>query len=687
MPEIRFDRLTPLGGAAGAVVDVQIAAAKPEGVKRLLFDHPGLSAEFVEEKKFRITIADDVPAGWYDVWLSGQWGISNPRLFAVSHGLEHVADTEPNNTLEQAQQLPVESVVNGTSDGNGEDTYRISLTAGQRIVLDCLAQRLDSQLDATLILRSAEGRVLATSGDYFGSDPFLDFTATAAGDYFATIHDLSYRGGQPYRLVVTSRPHVENVFPRAIQVGRPTTLTAWGRNFGAAGTPSELSLHDQPLEKYSWEWTPPADVFDIGGYRFQEHPTAHSVMPTAATCTLTGMQVQPVIAGTAASPIPMLLTDREVSLEVEPNEDRDHPQPLALPCVLSGRFDHERDADWFAFDVPENGSYEFDVYSERIGGNADPYLVILDDKGNRLNELDDFGHRINAFDGHLRDPSGRVTLTGGRRYRLLVQDRYRRGGPRYQYVLAVRLAEPDFYVATIHSTNPGPAGTTIWKGGAASLDVVIHQTGGYNGPVTLTAEDLPPGLHATPTTIRNTNRGVFVLWADESAEDWTGPIRLVATGVHEGKTFHREVRPFTRVTNQGNSSRPMRHHMISLVRQAPFRLHFEQPQVQAAAGEEIKVTIQVSRLWDEATSSLTLRPLQFPGGISMDVTEIAAGADSASLTLKLQKNVLPGEYTLAIDGQSQVPFSEDPQAATRPKTLVSQPGLPLSLIVLPAAKP
>ena len=49
LPSIRFDRLTPLGASAGATVDAEIAGADIEDVQTLLFDHPGLTAEPIEE--------------------------------------------------------------------------------------------------------------------------------------------------------------------------------------------------------------------------------------------------------------------------------------------------------------------------------------------------------------------------------------------------------------------------------------------------------------------------------------------------------------------------------------------------------------------------------------------------------------------------------------------------------------
>ena len=38
LPSVRFDRMTPLGAAAGATVEVEIAGADVEGVETLLFD-------------------------------------------------------------------------------------------------------------------------------------------------------------------------------------------------------------------------------------------------------------------------------------------------------------------------------------------------------------------------------------------------------------------------------------------------------------------------------------------------------------------------------------------------------------------------------------------------------------------------------------------------------------------------
>lgn len=201
LPSIRFDRLTPLGAAAGASVEAEIAGADVEEVRSLWFDHPGLSAEPIEGKErwFRIRVAADVPPGTYDVRLVGRWGVSNPRLFAVDHGLTDVSDTERNNDPSQAQVVPLNCAVAGMSDGNNEDVFRFSAKAGQRIVIDCQAGKLDSLMDATMSLATADGKLLASSSDHNGRDPLIDFVVPSDGEFLVRVHDLSYRAGFPYR--------------------------------------------------------------------------------------------------------------------------------------------------------------------------------------------------------------------------------------------------------------------------------------------------------------------------------------------------------------------------------------------------------------------------------------------------------------------------------------------------------
>lgn len=674
LPSPRLDIINPAGACAGGEIELVIVGPDLEGGETLLFDHPGLRAEFLKEKTFKVFVANDAPTGTYDVRVSGRFGVSNPRLFAVCRGSLETAEVEPNNTFAQAQPVPVNSAISNHRDGNFLDFFKVPLQTGQRITADLQCARLDTEFDPVMILYAADGRQLATSSDHLGRDPLIDFTAPSDGDYVIEIRDLRYANGAVYRLLIHDRPQIENVFPRAVEAGRTAELSVFGRNL-PNGQPSTWKIGDAaPLVEVKAPFETSADVFNVGGYRFREHPNHYSVLPTAATCSLIGDQFGPFDANAQT----IVISAGPTSVEAEPNNSKDQPQRLALPAVLSGRFDQPRDADWYEFETDEmGGNYGFDVYSERIGGRADPYLAIYDQNGNRLSELDDFGHRRNAFDGHLRDPFGQVNLPGKQKIRLLIQDRYQRGGARYQYVLSVRKAQPDFFIAAIHG-QANMQGTTVWQGGTNFLDLVVHHVDGSNGsPVTVTAEGLPPGLHAIPTIVANDSAPI-IFWADEDAAPWTGPIKLWAEQKRGDTTLRREVRPYIR-PHQISGCRPTRDFVLAIREKAPYQLAIEPDKITVAAGKPAELTLKLKRYWPDFTGPVNFIPLSIPGGFQLGNGTVQG--EETKITINVQDSVRPGDYTLAVMGQAQVPYNKDAAVKDRPNTLVQLPSRPVTITV------
>jgi hypothetical protein len=685
LPVPRLDRIAPMGAGAGESVDVEVAAADDLGAELLLFDHPGITATFTAEHKFKVSVAADVPQGTYDVRLVGRFGASSPRLFQVTRKLTELAEKEPNNTAEQAQEIPLGCVVNGTSDNNEADIFRIAAKAGQRITLDCVAGRLDSQIDAVMTLATAQGQLLATSSDYFGRDPMIDFQCPADGEYLLSVNDLSYRGGFLYRLVVSDKPQIENVEPRALTAGKPTDVTVYGRNLGPAAQKSPWIVGDLPLDQFRYNVQAPADLLALGEFRFAEHPVDFSVLPSAATCTLVGYQILPPLGDVVQRATTMLVTPDPVLSETEPNDQPEAAQLLTVPVAVSGRFDRPRDLDIYAFDSGEGGSFACEVFCERIAGRADAFLTVQDEQGNTVVEGDDFGHRMNAFDGHLRDPVTTVDLKPHQKYRALVGDRYGRGSARLQYVLTIHPARPDFFIAAIHRQNPGPAGVNIWRGGTEWMDIVIHRTEGNRGPITLTAENLPAGVHAVPTTIQDGSRGTFVLWSDPDAPIAVQPIALVARAKRGEEVLTRAVRPYSRVWQQANvgTSRPTRQMLIATCETAPLRVTLEPAQISVEPGKPAALKAVAKRYWPDAANEVRLAPLGFQGNFQLAETVLPAGAGEVALTINVQANTPPGDYTMAVQCQSQVPYAADPKATSKPNNLVTFASLPVTITVLP----
>ena len=82
LPSPRFDRLVPLGAAAGTSVEVELVGNDLEGANALVFDIAGIKATPVEgkERRFNVSVAAEVPEGTYDARLVGRFGVSSPRL-------------------------------------------------------------------------------------------------------------------------------------------------------------------------------------------------------------------------------------------------------------------------------------------------------------------------------------------------------------------------------------------------------------------------------------------------------------------------------------------------------------------------------------------------------------------------------------------------------------------------------
>jgi hypothetical protein len=535
-------------------------------------------------------------------------------------------------------------------------------------------------LDANLTLTTADGRPVAASADYYGRDPLIDFVSPADGDYLLTVNDLSYRGGLPYRIVVTTRPHIETVFPRVVQAGQRAELTALGRNL--PGSVKQAAGNIPPFEELRFGLDVPSDLGATGAFRFLEHPTDHSVVSTLVNFPLTGFQTRGPQGLDSVRPVSLVVADQTVLVESEPNTDAERAQPLTLPALVAGRFDEPRDADWYAFQVPENGTYYLEIFSERIGARADPFAMVFDDKMNVVAEFDDYGHRVRAIDAHLRDPYGSMNLQKDKPYKLLVQDRYSRGGPRYQYVLAVRAPKPDFQAVAMWGNTQN-----VRAGGYEFLDIVLNQSDGFANPVTITAEGLPPGVSALPCVVFNTIHGQLVLKAEPNAPKGERAFKLWATGKVGDVEVRREVKPAVTVFGQQSGSRPLRELVLGVRESAPFAVRFEPDRVECEAGKMVEVRVVAQRNWPEFQAAIPLVSPGVPGFIQIGNNTIPAGQTELKFSLNVQGGLRPGTYTTAIWCQAQVPFSKEPAKQPPQNTLVTLPTAPLTVVVTEPKKP
>ena len=152
LPNPVLNTVTPAGGSAGSSLEITVQGSGLEGLRALRCTAPGVQFEPLEDGKFRATIPAATPPGLYDLRAVGQHGLSSARIFQISHRTEQ-HELEPNDTPAKASAVVTGSVVNGVIGAGGDqDYFQFSATRGQRIVLECWAQRIDSTLHPVLEL-------------------------------------------------------------------------------------------------------------------------------------------------------------------------------------------------------------------------------------------------------------------------------------------------------------------------------------------------------------------------------------------------------------------------------------------------------------------------------------------------------------------------------------------------------
>jgi hypothetical protein len=187
--------------------------------------------------------------------------VSNAVPFAIGT-LSEVFEKEGNNSLPTAQKVDLPLTVNGRIDPPGDtDVFRIEGRAGDRLVAEVCARRLDSPLDSVLKLTDARGQQLGFNDDCedkasglntHHADSYLITTLPADGTYYLQLSDAQHQGGAEfgYRLRLSPpRPDFElRVVPPSLAV-RPAvggTLTVYALRKDGFTNDITVFLRDAP---------------------------------------------------------------------------------------------------------------------------------------------------------------------------------------------------------------------------------------------------------------------------------------------------------------------------------------------------------------------------------------------------------------------------------------------------------
>jgi hypothetical protein len=488
------------------------------------------------------------------------------------------------------------------------------LKKGQRLAAEVEAVRLGGELtDAVLTVLGPDGRELATVDDtpLFRQDPFLTLLAPADGVYTVQVRETNYGGGDNSRYVL----HV-GTFPR------PAAVFPSG---GQAGTRVEVKL-----------------LGDAGGERTQ---TVKLPAPgdDFAFYPSDGTAAAPTPNPFRVSPFPNVI-------ESEPNDDprQATPSPHGWPVAFNGVLDRPGDVDHFRFRAARGDVIDVQAFAFRIGSPLDTVVTVLDPSGAVLAANDD---------DETHDSRVRVTIPADGEYVVRVADKKKGGGPAFLYRIELtrpRVGLSVFVAAPVRKSQDRQT-IAVPRGNRVTAYLGVRRDG-FDGPVTLTPGELPPGVKATVGTIPAGEYLMPVLF--EAAADAPLGGRLVEWHGAGGETqapvyggFRQEV---NLIPGPGDSS----FHTVTLSRLAvvvaeegPLSVAVVPPAGPFAVDGTRDLTVKVARAKGFAEPVEVRFPCLPPGVEAPAAVVVPPDKAEAVVTLVAHPSAEVGDWPLAVEAK------------------------------------
>jgi hypothetical protein len=716
LPNPRLFTVIPPGGRTGTTVEVSFTGADVEEPQGLIFSNPAIKAGALlpspapppDPKKpttaptppspitrFMVTIPVGTPAGSYDVRLVNKWGVSNARAFEVGD-LEEVLEKEPNNEIEQAQRVRLNTTVNGAiTSPTDVDFYVFYGKKGERVVVSCLASSIDSRLVAGVEMYDRAGRLLAANHHYRGTDALADCTLPEDGDYFVRVHEFAYTSGDAehfYRLTISSAPWIDAIWPPVIQPGIAATVTVYGRNLPDGRLDPAAVIAGRNLEKISAVVRAPADPLARVrlGYTGFTAPGASS---------MDGFEYRVCNSAGGSNPALITFASAPVVLDNEVNKTPTQAQEVTAPCEIAGRVKNRGERHWYAFAAKKGEVHAMELFGERLGASSDVYFLVRNAATNlTLGEFDDTTDALSPskfVTGTSDPPRYRFVAPEDGRYQVMVSSRkaVTSSDPRQTYRLSIVREEPDFRLVVMPPAEYTPDAPCLLRGGDQSLTVLAWRLDGWNGPIRLEAEGLPPGVTCAPQMVNaGARQANLVLSASRMMAPGVWELKVKGTAEIGGKMVTREARPagvtwpVPPMLNIPAISRLDRNFVVAVRERAPYRVGATLDKPASTQGEKASLTLKLERLWPDFKAPLQAVGVDLPPNFAINNNQpmtIAADKDAAIVPVNIGPNVPPGTYSFLLRTTAQVPYSKDSAAKQKPSINVVLPSTPVTVSILP----
>jgi hypothetical protein len=441
-PEVRNFNVRGLqvGGTTTLTIDGDDLGTAP----RLLLPFPAVqklkTPSTPKQATWEVSLAGDVPPGFYPVRVATEGGVSLPAVFAV--------DRLPQRPLAPTvDALPV--ALHGSLTGSTVVETRFPGKAGQKVIVQVDAQRPGSRLRPVLHLIGPGRKQLAWawSTPALGGDTRLEATLPEGGTWTVTLHDVEYAGQAPgnFRLAIGQWSFVDQVFPPV--VGKETRAV---------------------------------ELIGSGSVRVDLPPNRDSLV----------MPLPWPSEGTWSGPRPFVQVSRRTEIVEHAATGKVQDLP-AGPVGVSGRLLTPGEEDRYRVPVKPGSRIRFEVFAERLGSPIDVALVVRNEMGGQLARVEDSPGTLDPILEYAVPAKVTSVIVG-------VEDAQGQGGPRGIYRLVVDpLPLPSRGDFRLHT----PARRVNLASGGRNVIPILLERRSYQGSVQILADRLPPGVKLEGATI------------------------------------------------------------------------------------------------------------------------------------------------------------------------------------------
>jgi hypothetical protein len=679
----------PSGAKAGSITQVAFHGAGLESAVGARCQHPGIQFVKRPDGTFAAQVAEDVPTGLYDVQVMTAAAISSSRLFFVTN-YNHVVEGEPDSTGTLVQDVRMGCAISGRIAKGDTDEFRFTAKRGERIVIECWADRIDSSLRGILEVRNTTETLLASSRGYFGIDPAIPFTVPADGEYTVRLHDLIFAGGPThfYRLDIHTGPRIVFALPPIVQRDATTAVSLFGWNLTQDSDVQSTDVQSTDVQSTADQSTADQstsveklssriDEFDVVRVDVA-HADKGPASPIRRLAEQAGVPTFAFYTTGCDSPVTLGLSDNPVGVAFQKNDSPSTAILLGVPSETAGQLSQSRRRDWYAIDARGGEVFYLEATGHRLASPVDLDVSIHGDAvgniadGNILARFQDNsqGAADIRFPASHLDPSGRWVAP--RDGRFLVSVRNLIGGieddSRRVYSLSVRREEPAVSLVAIPRGGK-PTGVNVQRGGQTVVDVKAFRRRGMSQSIRVSARNLPAGLRVDDVWLGPGVDSVpLVISANEDCQDLVASLELVGTTVDSGQSqreWQVQSGSMIRAGVPEGSGRLTQGLPVMVAGLSPIRLladgheplkHqlYGELKVRHSPGGILDVAVKAERTEAGHHAPVKLSAIGLPESIEQQVATIPEGEDQGHVSFYLPKTLPLGTYTIVIRGQTTV---------------------------------